>query len=546
MTAYNALLSTVLRMSLTGSVAIAAVLLVRLVLRRVPRIFSYLLWSVVLLRLLCPASFSSALSIFRVIDAPPDSRDFVQEEAVRIPQEGEGVAPQTGLSAAEHPEAGGVWTFAETVASRRSWSLWAVYGLIWPAGVAALWIYGIVSGCRLRRRLVGAVPDEGNIYLCDYIETAFVRGVLRPRIWLPTALTEEERAYILLHERTHIRRGDPVWRLLAYLALSVHWFNPLVWCAFFLSERDMEMSCDETVLRSLGADVRADYSALLLNLASGRRGFAGAPLGFGEGNVRCRIKNIMRYKRTAAFIGLLALAVVAIVFVVLGSNPTEAEDAPQEAALGRTQDEPLVLPEQIAVTTPVIDENMICGADGPILDYADERRLIFHDYYGLFVYNTEENKLTGAIDLEPIGCQYTQGDSYCEVQVSKDGRTVYMHPINLADMYVYETAGQTLTRQPYDMEGVETFEGLRATSDCVAPDFTVLRSADCVPLSEERWIYLESGSGMAAGVYYIVEWNGERVQMLLELPEEEKLGGKSYDISPEEAAIQTYFVNCLR
>lgn len=545
MAAYDVLFPAVLRMSLTGSIVIVLVLLARLVLRHAPRIFSYLLWGVVLLRLLCPVSFSSVLSVFQVIDTPISIQALSREGTAFAPQGIVWLGPQEGLSAEElsFPGMTGEQPVMDKEAAARSfWSVQAVCGLVWLSGAAALWIYSIVRALGLRRRLVGALRCEKNIYLCDYIGTAFVLGVLRPRIYLPTALTREEREYILLHERTHIRRGDHILRLLAFLALSVHWFNPLVWCAFFLSERDMEMSCDETVLRKSETDIRVAYSASLLNLASGKRVFAGAPLGFGEGNVKCRIKNIMRYKKKAALIAVPVLALVVIVFITLGSNPVrdEAKSGQQADVSGDNRREPLSEAEQIAITTPVMDQDMICGADGPFLDYADERMLIFHDYFGLFVYNTEENTLAGAVDLKAIGCQYTQGDAYCEVMVSKDGQTVYLHPLNIKEMYVYETAAQALTRQPYDMEGVELFGGLRATRDCVEPDYTVLRSTDCVPLQEERRLYLESGSGMAADLYYVIEQNGEWVQFakLFEpLPEQETLGGEGYDISPEEAAV---------
>lgn len=159
------------------------------------------------------------------------------------------------------------------------------------------WATAWSSLCRLRRRIVGAVRLRDNIYLADHIDSPFVMGVLRPRIYLPSTLAEGERGYIILHEQCHIQRFDPAVKLLSFTALCLHWFNPLVWLSFLLSGRDMEMRCDEAVIRQLGDGVRADYSASLLSLATGRRILAGAPLAFGEGDPKSRIENLLRFRR---------------------------------------------------------------------------------------------------------------------------------------------------------------------------------------------------------------------------------------------------------
>ncbi|MDE7477927.1 MAG: hypothetical protein K2M91_08245, partial [Lachnospiraceae bacterium] len=284
----------------------------------------------------------------------------------------------------------------------------------------------------------------------------------------------------------------------------------LVWCAFSLSERDMEMSCDETVMCKMGTDLRAAYSASLLNLASGKKVFAGAPLGFGEGNVKCRIQNIMRYKKTAALIAVPVLALVIIVSVALGSNPTnnnsEENDINKQQATSSTSNSDNV--EIIPVTSAVVTEETIFGADGPRLDYADENMFIFHGDFGLFVYDINQGELVSAVDLEPIGCQDTQGDAYCEVVVAKNGQKVYLHPMNIEDMYVYDVSEERLTRQNYDLQGVELFDNLKSTE----PDPTAWRSINCVPLGSDRCLYLENTLGMVKELCYIVEQNHEQVR----------------------------------
>lgn len=256
------LLPIILNMTITASVVITLVLLARLVLRRAPRICSYALWLVVLFRLLCPVSLTADISLMGLLDTPVTEvtahtsaaayvpRDVVHdpEPAVDFPVPGIGEAVSKALPQGEE----------QTVADPLEAPM-ALATIAWMTGAAAMVIYGVVSLFRLRRRLVGAMPLETGVYLADHIDTPFVLGLVRPRIYLPSALPEGERNYILLHERHHIRRLDHVVKLLAFLALCIHWFNPLVWLMFVLLGKDMEMSCDEAVMKLLGEDVRADY-----------------------------------------------------------------------------------------------------------------------------------------------------------------------------------------------------------------------------------------------------------------------------------------------
>ena len=210
----------------------------------------------------------------------------------------------------------------------------AVLTLTWLTGMALLLLYSVISLLRLRRRLVGAVRLEDNIYLADYIPSPFVMGLFRPKIYLPSTLTETERGYILRHEQYHLRRRDHVVKLLSFLALCVHWFNPLMWAAFILAGKDMEMSCDEAVVRELGEDIRADYSASLLSLATGRRIVAGMPLAFGEGDTGSRIRNLLNWKRPQPWI-IAVCAVVCVGLIALcAANPkgsgTPTEDPPAD------------------------------------------------------------------------------------------------------------------------------------------------------------------------------------------------------------------------
>ena len=323
---------TVLGMSATGSLVILAVLLARLALRKTPKAFSYALWAVALFRLLCPFTLDSAFSLLpsvRMVDAA--GRGGGTDQVIQIQTGIPALNSQVNGFLADHPyqegqptETGGEpWEDLVPVINQPGpvpdWR--TVPAAIWLAGTAALLGYGALSLLGLRRRLAGSVPLEGenNVRLAGHIPSPFVLGLVRPVIYLPSDLNEGERDYILLHERTHIRRFDHVTRGLAWLAAAVHWFNPLVWLAFYLAGRDMEMSCDEAVLRKMGREIRADYSASLLRLSQGGKLPAG-PLAFGGSGFQNRIKNILNYKKPAFWVAALALAGVCVVGAALATN----------------------------------------------------------------------------------------------------------------------------------------------------------------------------------------------------------------------------------
>ena len=335
----------VCNMSLTASVVILAVLAVRLLLRRAPKVFSYALWAVVLFRLLCPVSVTSAVSLMGAVGAPVQERtqrtsavEYVPADIVRSSGPPTVTTlPQETLPAINSPAESTVpaaVTAPEPAAALPLSGPMVVLTGAWLAGMALLLAYSAVSMLRLRHRLVGAVLLADNIYLADHIPSPFVMGLFRPKIYLPSTLKETERGYILRHEQYHIRRRDYLVKFLAFLALCVHWFNPLVWVAFVLAGKDMEMSCDEAVVKELGEDIRADYSASLLSLATGRRIVAGMPLAFGEGDTGSRIRNLLNWKRPQPWI-IAVCAVVCVGLIALcAANPkgsgTPTEDPPAD------------------------------------------------------------------------------------------------------------------------------------------------------------------------------------------------------------------------
>ena len=313
----QAAFARILNMSLTGSIVIAVVLLARLFLKRAPKIYSYALWAVVLFRLLCPLSITAGLSVLKPIPVTmrttPGVSSVVYQPVQQVLSRG-GYVPAVQQQPVSDQES----EQAEMTALQ-------IAAYVWLTGASVMAIYSVVQYLTLRHRLVGAAPYREEIYLADHITTPFVLGVLRPRVYLPSETPEGERAFIIAHERHHIRRHDPLWKLLGYAALCLHWFNPLVWLAFALAGKDMEMSCDEAVIRLLGEDVRAEYSQALLRLATHKKIITGMPLAFGEGDTKGRVMNMAKWKEPKLWVSLICLLLCTAILVACAVNPETAD-----------------------------------------------------------------------------------------------------------------------------------------------------------------------------------------------------------------------------
>ena len=325
------LFPSVVNMSITASVAVVAVLLFKLLLRlfkninrKVPASIFYMMWLVVLFRLLCPVSISSDFSFFSGFESPAEHTGNNISVMEYIP---------TDIVHTEYPAVDSPVDFADHIINhylpQGEYQLGAapleapvaIATNIWLFGIIMMVIYGIYSYVTLKKQLVGSMKIKDNIYLCDYISSPFVTGLIKPKIYLPSTLSEKEAEYIILHEQQHIKRFDHIFKLLAFAALSIHWFNPIIWLAYRLAVQDMEMSCDEAVIRKLGDDIRGAYSQSLLNLSTGRHIFAGAPLAFGEGDTTVRIKNLYNSKKVTAVTSALAGTLAAILILSLAINP---------------------------------------------------------------------------------------------------------------------------------------------------------------------------------------------------------------------------------
>ncbi len=327
----------VLNMSLTGGIVILAVLLLRLFLKKAPKIFSYCLWAAVLFRLLCPVSFTAGFSPFAMLKAPfPQQVEpgylSVGLESEWQPVRWNRVSSQSSDSLSQGSQGAADEKIVETGQKELPIRMGAV---LWILGASLLAGSSVRAYLKLKRHLKGSVWVTENIYTAPSIATPFVTGIFRPSIYLPSHLGAEGRAYALLHEQVHIRRGDHILKLIGFLALCIHWFNPLVWAAFILSSKDMEMSCDEAVIRKMGASVKKGYANTLLAMATGKAAISGTPLAFGEGDVGSRIKNVLRYRQPAAVaVKALTLICAACVAILLANPSVNAKTsfASQKAA----------------------------------------------------------------------------------------------------------------------------------------------------------------------------------------------------------------------
>jgi beta-lactamase regulating signal transducer with metallopeptidase domain len=306
---------TILNMSLTGSFVIAAIIIARIPLKQAPKIISYCIWTVVGFRLVSPFSIDSIFSLIP-FKAQPIPTDIAIQSVPRI-DSGITVVNNVISNALPVPALG---------ASGNPLQIWTAVGsFVWFFGVAVMLVYGVVSFIVLKRKMREATYAEANIYETENIKSPFVLGIFSPRIYIPVGLSAQERGYIILHEQTHIRRRDHIVKFAAYFILCLHWFNPLVWAAFLLMSADMEMSCDERVLKETGDEIKREYSLSLLSLATERSIIGGSPLAFGEGGVKERIKNVLNFKKPSRVIIVAAVTLVVVLSICFAVDRVKSE-----------------------------------------------------------------------------------------------------------------------------------------------------------------------------------------------------------------------------
>ena len=302
-----------LNLSISASWLILAVLVLRVVLKKAPKWVMPLLWGVVALRLVCLFSIESALSLIPSAETIPSEIVTETREPVLYEQATLDIVTNPTLpSAAEVPVG---------VSRQQAQVDFNIYSVLWLAGMAALLVHALVSAGKLKRKLATAILLRDNIYESEFVDSPFVFGVVKPNIYLPMHMDEGTAAYVIAHEHAHLARRDHWWKVLGYLVLALHWFNPLVWVAYILFCRDIELACDEKVVKGLDGAARADYSQALLSCAAPKRAVAACPLAFGEGNIKTRVKSALHYKKPAFWVAAAAVLAVVLVAVCFLTNP---------------------------------------------------------------------------------------------------------------------------------------------------------------------------------------------------------------------------------
>ncbi len=684
-----------LYMSAQASLAIGIIFVIRLIFKliKAPKRYAYILWLIPFIRLICPFALESDFSIMprNILGYEIQSNENSGEidnnhsthQGVLEPTKQEtygniydtydmdfdmDIEDYHSYETIDELNQEKIETYDDVVSKKdkmteaipASLGKISVMSCIWIAGVALIVVYSAISFLRFKKKLVGGMAIEKRVYLTDHIDTAFVIGVLCPRIYVPSHISEDELEYVIAHEKQHIKGLDFIIKPLAFFIVSLHWFNPIVWIAYYFFEKDMEMSCDEAVLGKLGIDKKENYATALLKISAGRNYVFSIPTAFAEGNTKGRVKNIMKAKKPIIAVVFIAIVVMIILGVVLLTNPskedksststtstsTDGESIAENALLPGTysldieysqendgaednqlhgkyipqlsigedgsvgfgydpfssylvyassytvedgvmrfttddgnrtytflvqDDHTLIFDAENSSTAACVDgnaaykvtdgatftwglyeyavegvtytseveyqeaiitENMIIGSDGVILDYVDSHKVIFHGYAGLFVYNLDEIAMESSVDLEPIRCNYTQGDNACEVSVSDDGRYVYMvlaykygsgesytygASTHLGDLdpnsstytgdivYRYDTITEELLCGPtYELmpEGTGIFDELRPFEDCKEGTYEGYVS-DCVEVADGVYGYLTCSTGMWKDIVYV-------------------------------------------
>lgn len=308
----------ILNMSIAASWLVLAVLVLRLLLKKAPKSITVILWALVAIRLIVPFSFESVLSLIPSAETVPNDILYADTPAIHsgFPALNSAVNPVLSESLAP-----------DIVESRNPMQVIIfIASVIWLTGMAGMLLYAAISYLRIHRKVREAAPVQENIWLCDHIATPFILGVFRPRIYLSSDLSEQNTVYVIAHEKAHLKRRDHWWKPLGFLLLTVYWFNPVIWIAYILLCRDIELACDEKVIRDMGLGSKKPYSDALISCSVSRKTVAACPLAFGEVGVKGRIKAVLTYKKPAFWVIVLAVIVSIAAAVCFLTNPKTPED----------------------------------------------------------------------------------------------------------------------------------------------------------------------------------------------------------------------------
>lgn len=332
-------------MSIAASFMILAIVVLRVFLKKLPKAIRPVLWALVGLRLICPFSLESALSLIPSAQTIPDA--VLSEPSFSVQTGFAGVDTRVNAELADRYFEG------VTVPTNTGLHITQLFAVIWLLGILAMAIYAIVSFVKLRRQTEESIQYADNIYLCDRIPAPFILGVFKPHIFLPSSMEEADMPYVLAHEKAHLKRRDHLWKPLGFALLSVYWFNPLIWVAYILLCRDIELACDEKVVKVMGAECKKPYAEALIRCSISQKRISACPVAFGETDVKNRIKSVLHYKKPAFWVcitAVLACIAVAVCFLtvpkgILLTELGQISDKPQSVTV-ITQGETYEIPDR--------------------------------------------------------------------------------------------------------------------------------------------------------------------------------------------------------
>lgn len=454
------LMLSVINMSISGGIVIIAILLARLLLKKAPKKWSYLLWGAAAFRLCCPVSIKSAFSLFSFVPKGAESAEKAASAAGRLeyipnvvratqlpgpmntpisnitplPQftpsalpTGVPTAAVNGAAASPSPTQGVIAGITENIGGAGDVGssaqaattvsflqvLMTAVVVIWIVGMIALIAYSVIGYIKMYRKMSTAVRLEGNVYQSERVRSPFILGFIRPKIYIPYGLDAESKSYVLAHESYHLKRGDHIIKVFSFLLLALHWFNPLCWLAFYLSNKDMEMSCDEKVLGDK-LDIRRQYSTTLLSFATSGQFPSASPLAFGESGVKSRIKNAMSYKKPRFIVTVIALVICLAVLAACVVNPTDNGVTPeaQEAnASAEPTNAPTEAPTPAAPSAepinPIITVETTAKPTAVPRDYVPAANITFVNRLGRNSTAIEELRVNDGVYGDPYASYYT-------------------------------------------------------------------------------------------------------------------------------------------
>ncbi len=340
----------IINMSLNAGIVVVAVLILRLFTGKLPKFLNVLLWGAVALRIMLPFSFESEMSLMpakevitsvETVTGTQEIKTEVEvitetESGIVTPPQAE-VKPETQPSVEQTvpnadagiPEADGtanehiIETTTKTNIKSNSADVMLIVGIIWAAGVAGMIIYAVISYIKIKRTVRISVCKEKNIYYCDNIRSPFILGIIKPKIYLPSDIDEEDEKYVLMHENAHLKRKDYLWKPFGFLLLSVHWFNPLIWVAYIMLCRDIEVACDEKAVKNMSKQEKIGYSKSLVNCSINQKSVSVNPLTFGGISVKKRIENILNYKKAPLWAMIIAVLLSCVLLVGFMTDPVD-------------------------------------------------------------------------------------------------------------------------------------------------------------------------------------------------------------------------------